>query len=179
MSLRGNTVFKPRLAGSTTSQHALRLRLLSLLNWHRLCTYELCIVWSNKKSEAYDTTPALLDRCDKASSYSRRHPKSIAEGCCKLHTRVVNYIQHPSLVISERANHNRRLMSTKPHSSMLLNHPQLLNVTELAAMLKVKPRTIYEMVAQNRIPYRKPPGSNILRFDLDEIITWTKAGNNK
>jgi hypothetical protein len=35
------------------------------------------------------------------------------------------------------------------------------------------------MVAQNRIPYRKPPGSNILRFDLDEIIAWTKAGNNK
>ena len=55
----------------------------------------------------------------------------------------------------------------------------LLNVSELAAFLKVKPRTIYEMVAQNRIPYRKPPGSNILRFDLDEIIAWTKAGNNK
>jgi len=36
--------------------------------------------------------------------------------------------------------------------------------------LKVKPRTIYEMVAQNRIPYRKPPGTNILRFDLDEIL---------
>jgi hypothetical protein len=35
------------------------------------------------------------------------------------------------------------------------------------------------MVAQNRIPYRKPPGSNILRFDLDEIIAWTKVGNNK
>ena len=70
-------------------------------------------------------------------------------------------------------------MSTKPHSSMLLNPPQLLNVTEVATMLKVKPRTIYEMVAQNRIPYRKPPGSNILRFDLDEIIAWTKAGNNK
>jgi len=43
----------------------------------------------------------------------------------------------------------------------------------------VKPRTIYEMVAQKRIPYRKPPGSNILRFDLDEIIAWTKAGKNK
>ncbi len=70
-------------------------------------------------------------------------------------------------------------MSTKPHSSMLLNRPQLLNVAELATMLKVKPRTIYEMVAQRRIPYRKPPGSNILRFDLDEIIAWTKAGNNK
>jgi hypothetical protein len=35
------------------------------------------------------------------------------------------------------------------------------------------------MVAQNRIPYRKPPGSNILRFDLDEIIAWTKVRNNK
>ena len=57
--------------------------------------------------------------------------------------------------------------------------PALLNVSELAAFLKVKPRTIYEMVAQNRIPYRKPPGSNILRFDLDEIIAWTKGGNNK
>ena len=57
--------------------------------------------------------------------------------------------------------------------------PALLNVSELAAFLKVKPRTIYEMVAQNRIPYRKPPGSNILRFDLDEIIAWTKSGNNK
>jgi excisionase family DNA binding protein len=57
--------------------------------------------------------------------------------------------------------------------------PALLNVSELAEFLKVKPRTIYEMVAQNRIPYRKPPGSNILRFDLDEIIAWTKAGNNK
>ena len=57
--------------------------------------------------------------------------------------------------------------------------PQFLNVAELATLLKVKPRTIYEMVAQKRIPYRKPPGSNILRFDLDEIIAWTKAGNNK
>ena len=52
-------------------------------------------------------------------------------------------------------------------------------VAELAELLKVKPRTIYEMVAQNRIPYRKPPGSNILRFDLDEILAWTKASTNK
>jgi excisionase family DNA binding protein len=56
---------------------------------------------------------------------------------------------------------------------------RLLKVAEIAAVLNVKPRTIYEMVAQKRIPYRKPPGSNMLRFDLDEIIAWTKAGNNK
>jgi excisionase family DNA binding protein len=60
-----------------------------------------------------------------------------------------------------------------------LTSPHLLKVPELAAFLNVKPRTIYEMVAQRRIPYRKPPGSNILRFDLDEIIAWTKAGNSK
>ena len=54
---------------------------------------------------------------------------------------------------------------------------QFLTVAEVAALLKVKPRTIYEMVAQNRIPYRKPPGSNILRFDLDEILEWTRRKN--
>ncbi len=54
---------------------------------------------------------------------------------------------------------------------------QLLTVPEVAELLKVKPRTIYEMVAQNRIPYRKPPGSNILRFDLDEILEWTRRKN--
>ena len=54
------------------------------------------------------------------------------------------------------------------------NTPQLLKVAELAELLKVKPRTIYEMVAQDRIPYRKPPGSNILRFDLEEILEWTR-----
>lgn len=59
------------------------------------------------------------------------------------------------------------------------NSPRLLKVAELAELLKVKPRTIYEMVAQNRIPYRKPPGSNILRFDLDEILAWTKGSTNK
>ena len=61
----------------------------------------------------------------------------------------------------------------------LTNSPRFLKVVELAELLKVKPRTIYEMVAQNRIPYRKPPGSNILRFELDEILAWTKAGTNK
>ena len=55
--------------------------------------------------------------------------------------------------------------------------PRFLKVAELAELLKVKPRTIYEMVAQNRIPYRKPPGSNILRFDLEEILEWTRRKN--
>jgi excisionase family DNA binding protein len=52
-------------------------------------------------------------------------------------------------------------------------------VPEVAHLLNVKPRTIYEMVAQDRIPYRKPPGTNILRFDLDEIMAWTRGEINK
>jgi excisionase family DNA binding protein len=70
-------------------------------------------------------------------------------------------------------------MSTNLHRLPSPNRPQLLKVPEVAQMLRVKPRTIYEMVAQERIPYRKPPGSNILRFDLEEILAWTKAGINK
>lgn len=54
---------------------------------------------------------------------------------------------------------------------------QLLKVVDVAQLLNVKPRTIYEMVAQDRIPYRKPPGTNILRFDLEEILEWTRRKN--
>ena len=66
-------------------------------------------------------------------------------------------------------------MSTHFQSNTPIKRPQLLKVPEVAELLKVKPRTIYEMVAQQRIPYRKPPGTNILRFDLDEIMAWTKS----
>lgn len=69
-------------------------------------------------------------------------------------------------------------MNTNPHSTAQ-KRPELLKVPEIARLLNVKPRTIYEMVAQHRIPYRKPPGTNILRFDLDEIMAWTRGENNK
>ena len=70
-------------------------------------------------------------------------------------------------------------MSTNFQSTTPINRPQLLKVPEVALLLNVKPRTIYEMVAQHRIPHRKPPGTNILRFDLDEILAWTRGENNK
>jgi excisionase family DNA binding protein len=69
-------------------------------------------------------------------------------------------------------------MTTQLDSATAANRSQLLKVADVAQLLNVKPRTIYEMVAQDRIPYRKPPGSNILRFDLDEIMAWTKAKTN-
>ena len=65
-------------------------------------------------------------------------------------------------------------MTTYYDSATAVKRPQLLKVSDVAQLLNVKPRTIYEMVAQDRIPYRKPPGSNILRFDLEEILEWTR-----
>lgn len=70
-------------------------------------------------------------------------------------------------------------MSTYLQSAASVKRSQLLKVPEVAQLLNVKPRTIYEMVAQHRIPYRKPPGTNILRFDLEEIMAWTRGENNK
>ena len=68
-------------------------------------------------------------------------------------------------------------MSTQLDLTAAAKRSQLLKVNDVAQLLNVKPRTIYEMVAQDRIPYRKPPGSNILRFDLDEILEWTRRKN--
>jgi excisionase family DNA binding protein len=68
-------------------------------------------------------------------------------------------------------------MTTHTDSHKEAKRTQLLRVSDVAQLLNVKPRTIYEMVAQDRIPYRKPPGSNILRFDLDEILEWTRRKN--
>jgi excisionase family DNA binding protein len=70
-------------------------------------------------------------------------------------------------------------MSTNLQSAPSVRRPQLLKVPEVALLLNVKPRTIYEMVAQHRIPYRKPPGTNLLRFDLEEILAWTRGENSK
>jgi len=68
-------------------------------------------------------------------------------------------------------------MNTYTDLTTTAKRSQLLKVTDVAQLLNVKPRTIYEMVAQDRIPYRKPPGSNILRFDLEEILEWTRRKN--
>jgi excisionase family DNA binding protein len=53
------------------------------------------------------------------------------------------------------------------------NLPRFLRAQEVAELLRCKKRTIYDMVEQGRIPYRKVGGR--LLFDLDEIIEWTKA----
>ena len=54
-------------------------------------------------------------------------------------------------------------------------YPSFLDVKELAAMLRLKTRTIYDMVSQGRIPYRKAGDRTI--FLLDEILEWTKPND--
>jgi len=58
-----------------------------------------------------------------------------------------------------------------------LNRPRFLDVKELAEMLRLKTRTIYDMVSQGRIPYRKAGDRTI--FLLDEILDWTKPDRER
>ena len=62
-------------------------------------------------------------------------------------------------------------MSTR-QESVNQPRPKFLNVKELAEMLRIKTRTVYEMVSQGRIPYRKAGDRTI--FLLDEILEWTR-----
>jgi len=53
-----------------------------------------------------------------------------------------------------------------------LQASRLMTPEQCAAFLQVEVNTLYVMKSQGRIPYRKV--GHLLRFDLDEIIEWTK-----
>lgn len=60
------------------------------------------------------------------------------------------------------------------------NTVQFLTVPQLAAMLGVKPRTVYAWVAQmkkTKIPVERAGG--LLRFRLDKILKWTEERGQK
>jgi excisionase family DNA binding protein len=50
--------------------------------------------------------------------------------------------------------------------------PKFLTVPEVAVLLRLSERTVYDMVSQRRIPFRKA-GDRTL-FYRDEILAWTK-----
>ncbi|HEX8145037.1 MAG TPA: helix-turn-helix domain-containing protein [Pyrinomonadaceae bacterium] len=50
--------------------------------------------------------------------------------------------------------------------------PKFLEVREVAILLRISKRTVYDWVSQGRIPYRKAGDRTI--FLLDEIIEWTR-----
>lgn len=60
------------------------------------------------------------------------------------------------------------LPTTKSHDP-----EQLLDVTQAAALLSVKPKTLYAWVARNQIPSRKV--CSLVRFHRGELIEWTKT----
>ena len=49
---------------------------------------------------------------------------------------------------------------------------RLMTPEQCAAFLQVEVNTLYVMRSQGRIPYRKV--GHLLRFDLGEILEWTK-----
>ena len=63
-----------------------------------------------------------------------------------------------------------KLTSVRPDS------PVFLTLKELAELLRVKPRTVYDWVANERktgIPVERAGGS--LRFRLDKVLQWTEG----
>lgn len=52
-----------------------------------------------------------------------------------------------------------------------ISRPQFLTVEEVAELLRVSPRSVYDWVSQGQIPFRKAGRRTI--FLLDEILNWT------
>jgi excisionase family DNA binding protein len=50
--------------------------------------------------------------------------------------------------------------------------PIYLTLKEVAELLKVKPRTIYAWVSDNRIPFERK--GSLLRFRLDVVLAWNE-----
>lgn len=63
--------------------------------------------------------------------------------------------------------------TTKPLSVRPSAGTRLLTVEEVAELLRLRPRTIYNMVSRRQIPFRK--AGRQLRFAEAEIDEWTKA----
>jgi excisionase family DNA binding protein len=74
-------------------------------------------------------------------------------------------------------------MSSAKQSNFLLGNPATnlaqaqippvyLTLKEVAALLKVKPRTVYAWVSDNRIPFERK--GSLLRFRLDAVVAWNE-----
>jgi excisionase family DNA binding protein len=61
---------------------------------------------------------------------------------------------------------------------MTFDDPErLLDVSEAAALLHVKGKTLYAWVSRNQIPYRKI--RSLVRFHRGELIDWAKGQQSK
>ena len=62
---------------------------------------------------------------------------------------------------------------TRNVSSICDDPEQLLDISEAAALLHVKTKTLYAWVSRNKIPYRKL--CSLVRFHRGELIEWAKG----
>jgi excisionase family DNA binding protein len=62
-------------------------------------------------------------------------------------------------------------MTVKSTKAQPVVQPRLLTISEVADLLRVEVSTIYVWTSKRKIPFRKVGGR--LRFDYDEIISWT------
>ena len=67
---------------------------------------------------------------------------------------------------------NARLGNAPPHLAHANEPPIYLTLKEVAELLKVKPRTVYAWVSDNRIPFERK--GSLLRFRLDAIVAWNE-----
>jgi len=64
-------------------------------------------------------------------------------------------------------------LENAPRSLVQTNQPPIyLTLKEVAELLKVKPRTVYAWVSDNRIPFERK--GSLLRFRLDAIVAWNE-----
>jgi excisionase family DNA binding protein len=63
-----------------------------------------------------------------------------------------------------------------PQGVLAIEQVRFLRTEELAAFIGLEERTIRGWVAKGHVPYRKPPGSSAILFELNEIIRWIEQG---
>ncbi len=66
--------------------------------------------------------------------------------------------------------------SKTSRSKLSKQFPIFLTVSEAAKLLRITTRSIYQMVAESRIPYRRV--GRAVRFEQTELMEWTKAQAN-
>jgi excisionase family DNA binding protein len=85
---------------------------------------------------------------------------------------VRQFPSEPPRAVNNLNEHKERSMAEIQSVQLPEQLPKFLTVPEVAALLRLSERTVYDMVSQRRIPFRKA-GDRTL-FDRDEILAWTK-----
>lgn len=67
---------------------------------------------------------------------------------------------------------NALLGNTPLNVTQAKEPPIYLTLKEVAELLKVKPRTVYAWVSDNRIPFERK--GSLLRFRLDAVVAWNE-----